>query len=282
MLYTAEACPVCGAVRHAKRVQIPNGTIETAAHLTDHESSSAGREEEKLRPKRSLPEPGVHASAARAALALVVVIVIVAYFLKTRSDDSDFWKDRSATLQRIEAETTKGRSVLNQEAVDPANAQYRKRILGFLSLTSQLHEPVLAGWEDAIRRKDKRRELGFSLADVHVSVGLGQMEGIINEYKSGLVPEGRAADNLHGQEQEYEYCKRILSQYSQAQNAIRLEDSLTLSELLDSANSFHNEGMTLLAQNDDLGALLAWMEGDFLIQYVKSLLFPYEINSTPH
>lgn len=181
----------------------------------------------------------------------------------------DYWSDKTATRQRIDAEYANHRVVLGQQAQDRSNGPYRQRILEFLDLTAKLHSRADQRWEEAIRRKDTRGEAGYALANNVLSVGLYQMSGVIDEYRSGGIPQGRAAENLQGKRQEYADYRRILNQYSHDQGAARFEDPSYLGNLLDRASRVLDEGDKILAGGDDLGALLAWVEASSLELYVN-------------
>jgi hypothetical protein len=186
------------------------------------------------------------------------------------SNTLEYWSERAALLQRTEAELAHNRGVLSQQAQDPSNAPYRQRVVEFLDLTAKLHGHAHQGWEEAIRRKDTRGEAGYALADIGISNSLYQMSGVIDQYKSGGTPQGRAAEDLQYEKQKYEDSRRILARYSQDQSAVRFEDPSSLGNLLDKANRVLDEGNTILVGGDDLGALLAWVEASFLESYVTN------------
>lgn len=182
----------------------------------------------------------------------------------------DHWKERVETLQRIEAELTQTRLRLRQRLRDPINKAYRARILDFLALTEELHTPVIREWEKAIRARDTRRESGYGLDDSFINVSIYQMNGVIDDYRSGVTPIGRAASNIQDLQKDITNCENLLHQYSQNPRAVRLDDPVALQNLLNRSQQMHDEGAAILARGDELGALLAWVEASFLVNFVHS------------
>ena len=182
----------------------------------------------------------------------------------------DYWSDKTATRQRIDAEYANHRVVLGQQAQDRSNGPYRQRILEFLDLTAKLHSRADQRWEEAIRRKDTRGEAGYALANNVLSVGLYQMSGVIDEYSIRRNPSGPRRGKSSRQKAG---VRRLPKDFEPIFALIKVRPDLRTphiwATLLDRASRVLDEGDKILAGGDDFGALLAWVEASSLELYVN-------------